>query len=284
MKHLTQSIQERLKNVARTGNKSFQLILTRYLQERLLYRLSQSPFNVNFCLKGGALLYAWERETSRPTLDIDLLAIEIQRDLDRLAAVFKSLCSIGYPEDGVFFDPATVQASEIMGTGVNSGVRIKIQCSLGQIRQILTVDIGFGDSVTPSPVQLIYPVILDMHAPALIAYSPETVIAEKLEAMIDLAEANSRMKDFYDVFHLLIRQRYDSGILREAIAQTFRNRGTPLNPDHSIFQSAFAEDPMRIQMWDRFLARTQLDVQLPFQHVMRTLTSILSPLLRAEAP
>lgn len=272
-----QSVQDKLRNVAKSGGKDFQLILTRYFQERLLFRLSQSKHRDNFCLKGGALLYALEREASRPTLDLDLLSLKIRMDKERFLAIFQEICSIEFPGDGVQFDLTKISVSEIMEQRRYAGLQIKIPVSLGNMRQIMKVDIGFGDVVTPSPGMMTYPTLLDMEAPKIKAYSPETIIAEKFEAMIDLAESNSRMKDFYDVYQLLSKKKFDPEVLQTAIKQTFSNRGTKLRRDHPLFESAFENDPDRNRLWEGFIKRSKLAEFVPFEEVMRVIRTILQP-------
>jgi predicted nucleotidyltransferase component of viral defense system len=203
VKNAIASIQYQLKQLAVAEGKAYQLVLTRYFQERLLFRLAASAYSNQFCLKGGTLLYAVEQQKSRPTLDIDLLAMGLSRETDRLPQIFSEIGGIDYEMDGVVFDTATLTAEPITKAGPYPGVRLKLPVSLGNIRQPLQIDVGFGDIVTPAPVRMSYPTLLAMEQPQILAYSLETVIAGKFDAMIDLAEINSRMKDFYDVYRLL---------------------------------------------------------------------------------
>lgn len=263
------SIQGKLRQVAQSIGKDFQLILTRYFQERLLFRLSQTAHRDNFCLKGGALLYALERETSRPTLDIDLLSLKIRLDKERFVGIFQEICGFQHPDDGVQFDAEKITATEIMEQRRYAGLQIKVPVSLGTMRQWMKIDVGFGDVVTPQPDFMTYPTLLDMKAPEIKAYSRETVIAEKFDAMIDLSESNSRMKDFYDVYQLLSKKQFDPEILQQAIAQTFKNRGTVARGKHPIFETAFADDPTRNKLWEGFLLRSKLGDSVAFPEVMR---------------
>ena len=263
------SIQDRLRNVAKSTGKDFQLILTRYFQERLLFRLSQTPHRDNFCLKGGALLYALERETSRPTLDIDLLSLKIRIDKERFDGIFREICGFQHQEDGVQFDYEKITVAEIMEQRRYAGLQIKVPVSLGTMRQLMKIDIGFGDVVTPKPDFMTYPTLLDMNAPEIKAYSRETVIAEKFEAMIDLSESNSRMKDFYDVHQLLSQKQFDPKTLQLAISQTFKNRETIVRLNHPIFETTFANDPTRNKLWEGFLQRSKLGNSVTFSEVMQ---------------
>jgi len=268
MKNKIASIQARLKAFSRENGQNHQLTLTRYFQERLLYRLSQSSHRESFLLKGGALLFAWRGLATRPTLDVDLLGQHISNDLFTLEEIFQQICSLEDAEDGVVFEVEQLEVGEIVKEGNYSGVRVKVPVKLGKISQRLQVDIGFGDAVTPGPVEMAYPTLLSMNEPVIFAYSKENLIAEKFEAMITLGEVNSRMKDFYDLYILLGEYEWiDQQQLEDAIKATFDRRETPLPPNHPLFDEAFAKDPQRIAQWTAFLKKTKLDTRPAFGQV-----------------
>ena len=219
------SIRTKLLNVAQKEEVFYQTVLTRYFQERLLYRMSQTRFRSNFYLKGGALLYAFERFAARPTLDIDFLGHDISNEGAAIIAAFKEICSIPCEEDGIVFDTEHITAQNITEFKDYHGVRLSIPVRMDTIFQVMTMDIGFGDVVTPSPVNLEYPLLLEhLLVPNILAYSIETVVAEKMHAVIDLADQSSRMKDYYDLYNLLSKEKYDRETLQEAIIRTFENR------------------------------------------------------------
>lgn len=276
MKNIALSVRDRLHNISKETQVDFQLLLIRFFQERLLYRLSKSEFRRNFCLKGGALLYALEHDRSRPTLDLDLLGMQITNDQSRIQMAFAKLCSIPYEADGVVFHTDSISTTNITNEGKYPGVRLKILAQLGSIKQNLQIDIGFGDIVTPNPVWMEYPVLLDFEAPEIQAYSVETVIAEKFEAMIDLGELNSRMKDFYDLHRLLQSGRYDRPVLKEAIKATFKNRQTPYIENHPLFQDYFASDMNRLAQWSAFVLKSKLET-IEFRIVHETIKGVLEP-------
>ena len=278
MRNNIASIQSRLKQIAQDEGKAYQLILTRYFQERLLFRVFASSYALNFCLKGGALLYALEQEKSRPTLDVDFLIIHLSNETPRLLEVFTEICSIEYDADGITFDTQSLMAVPITNEGPYPGIRIKMAVSLGNIRQVMQVDIGFGDVVTPAPTRMEYPTLLGMDSPQVQAYSIETVIAEKFEAMIDLAQINSRMKDFYDVYRLLQGEQYEEVTLIQAITNTFTWRKTVLEATHPLFRDDFATDPKRTGQWIAFLRKSGLDTRLEFSEVMKTIIVKLHPI------
>lgn len=278
MKNLILSIQGKLRQLAQIDGKNFQLILIRYFQERLIYRLSISHYRENFCLKGGTLLYALEQEKSRPTLDIDLLGLKMSAEHAHLIKVFIEICEKNDEQDGVIFNTNSLIATEITKEGKYSGVRLKVEAQLGNIRQNLQIDIGFGDIIIPKPMLMVYPTLLEMNEPHIWAYSIESVIAEKFEAMIDLAETNSRMKDFYDVFQLLQSGNIQEDNLNEAIVQTFRRRQTQFIDAHPLFNNTFSRDEKRNQQWLAFLRKTKLDETIDFQEVMQVIKTNLLPI------
>jgi predicted nucleotidyltransferase component of viral defense system len=278
MRNLIASIQTKLKQIAATEKLSYQLILTRFFQERLLYRIFISPYKNHFCLKGGALLYAFEQEASRPTMDIDLLGLKIDNDLLHFKDVFFEICQIEDATDAVTFNLETLTTVRINKEDKYSGVRVKIEVKLGNIKQNLQIDIGFGDVVTPNPIAMDYPTLLAMNAPKIQAYSIETLIAEKFEAMISLAEMNSRMKDFYDIYSLLLHKKYDLGILKQAIANTFERRKTDYVANHPLFEAEFAENEKRLVQWKSFLTKSTLDTTILFTDVLKIIKTELSPI------
>ncbi len=277
-KNIVASVKGRLLQIARTEGKNHQLLLLRYFQERFLFRLSQSSYNQHFCLKGAAFLYALEGERSRATKDIDFLGMDIQSTHESLSRTIIKICEREHEEDGVTFDLESLSIEDIVKDGNYKGVRIGITAHLDRTKQRLQIDIGFGDTVVPAPVEMTYPVILEMGAPVLLAYSIESTIAEKFEAMIDLAEINTRMKDFYDVYHLLKNHLVDAEVLEQAIQQTFERRGTPAPEDHSLFKPAFYLNEEINTRWKAWLRKAKLDMDLEFSVVMGLISYRLMPI------
>lgn len=285
MSNFGKSIRARLLNLAKKENLSFQLVIIRYMHERLLFRLAMSMYADNFCLKGGVLLYVYSREQTRPTLDIDFLGTNIPNELESLRAAFRNICSMYYPPDAVTFDTGSISAEEIAGQDEYPGIRLFVTASLDTIRQRIQVDIGFGDVVLPAPVTLSYPTLLpDSGIPVVQAYSLETVVAEKFDAMIDLSVVNSRMKDFYDVFQILTTQQLDNNLLEESIRATFRNRNTVYSPGHSLFALDFAIDEARQRQWKAFLTRNHLEINLDFPKVIGKISSVVFPIWQRMSP
>ena len=221
------SIKARLKNIAKEHEKTFNLILQLYMQERLLYRLSISEYKDNFILKGGLLLFSMSGFTGRPTRDIDFLAYQISNNMENIKEAFRKICMVEY-NDGIVFNSNSVSVEEIKKEAEHGGIRVKLTGYLGKAKEMLWVDIGFNDIVVPEIITANYPVLLDMDYPKIKMYSFESVVAEKFEAIVSLGELNSRMKDFYDIFILLSEKYFNRDILQKAIVETFIRRGTDI--------------------------------------------------------
>ncbi len=256
----------------------YQTILTRYFQERLLYRISQTRYRENFYLKGGALMYAYERFAARPTLDIDFLGTHISNDGERITEAFREICAVKCEEDGVTFSADKITAQNITEFKDYHGIRLSIPVTMDTIAQVMTMDIGFGDVVTPHPVMLDYPLLLEgLPGANILAYSTETVIAEKMHAIIDLADQSSRMKDYYDLYHLLTSFKYDNTILQDAVNRTFENRHTSYNADTMFFRKDFPDHPQMQVRWTAFLKKSTIKSSLSFSELACWLQDALKP-------
>jgi predicted nucleotidyltransferase component of viral defense system len=277
MSNRAASIRARLLNLAKKGGIDFQLIIIRFLHERLLYRLSVSDYSQQLILKGGAFIYAMQGIKSRPTIDVDLLGTQISNDIEVLCEVFRQICAVE-SEDEVIFNPESVVGELITQQDKYNGVKLYIDATFHTVRQRIQIDVGFGDIVIPVVQELEYPILLDeIQVPIIQAYSIETVIAEKFQAMIELSVANSRMKDFYDVYKLLTDNEFDNDTLEEAIIATFENRETSYTENHALFSADFATNTLRKRSWTAFLNKINRDKEHEFDEVMRLISEKLMP-------
>ena len=224
------SVRARLLDRARAERSDFQILLTRYALERLLYRLSVSPHRDRFILKGAMLFVTWVADPFRPTRDLDLLG-HGDNDAEAIAETFRSICTQPVADDGVTFDVAALTAAPIREEMDYDGVRIRTTATIAGARISIQVDIGFGDAITPTAIEIDYPTLLDAPAPHLRAYPGETVVAEKFEALVTLGVANSRLKDFYDLWVISRTFELRQATLVEAVQRTFERRGTVLPSD-----------------------------------------------------
>lgn len=274
-----QSIRSRLLNRSRETGEDYNLLLIRFGVERLLYRLCRSEYGDDFVLKGAMLFAAWTGNVHRPTRDLDLLGFG-ESSPERLVVLFRGLCDLQVEDDGLRFDPATVSCETIRDEQAYGGVRVKVRASLGNARINLQVDVGFGDVVMPEPKLMPFPSLLGLPAPVVRAYSPESVVAEKLEAMVSLGIGNSRMKDFYDVWFLLREIELDERVLSRAIQATFERRRTALPGASPVaFSDELMADPMKNSQWKGFLARADVTDGPEFPEVIALIRDRLTRFL-----
>lgn len=276
-KDISASVKARLLNIAKSERRAFNTISLLYMQERLLYRLSISEYKERFILKGGLLLFSINEFKGRPTRDIDFLAEDISNDLKNIEDAFKSICSIEC-EDGITYDINGISVERIKEDAEYEGVRVKINSLLGKARELIQIDIGFGDIVIPDPKEMIYPTLLDLDSPKVMVYSKESIIAEKFEAMVSLTVFNSRMKDFYDIYTMATKEEFDYETLKSAISETFNRRETNISNYAAIFKEDFITDQSRINQWKAFLKRINLNEQLEYSTVMNVLEKFLKPI------
>ena len=252
IKNLGASVRARLLKLSKENGQSFDLVLTRFALERLLFRLSQSPHADRFVLKGAMLMMSWFDDPHRGTRDLDLLGFGDPSE-DAMLATFRDILTQDV-EDGVVFDPDTLRVDRIRKVLDYGGLRLRAIASVGGARINLTIDIGFGDAMEPGAEVVDYPVMLDLPAPRLRAYARETVIAEKFQAMVALGRANSRMKDFYDIWILSRSFSFDDDRLAQAIAATFARRETAVPTElPDALTPAFAADEQKQRQWRAFV-------------------------------
>jgi predicted nucleotidyltransferase component of viral defense system len=224
--------------------------------ERFLYRLAQSRFADRFILKGALLLTAWKAPISRPTIDIDLAA-STNNNLNHIRAFMMELCRVETPRDGITFQAESVKVSRIAEDADYEGVRVRFHATLARARVPMQIDIAFGDVIVPGPTQLSYPTLLEFPAPVLLAYSKETVIAEKLEALTVLGLLNSRMKDYYDLALLARLYMFVGDRVLDAIRATFHHRKTNIETEPVGLTKAYYSDPAKGLQWRAFLRRSR---------------------------
>lgn len=281
---LAQSVKQRLMNRARQRGENFNVLLTRYAIERFLYRLTRTPHASRFTLKGATLFAIWADKPHRPTLDVDLLGAG-EPSADELKKVFQDVCESLVEPDGMRFDAASVLVNAIREDNIYQGLRVKLTGYLGSARIRVQVDVGFGDVITPEAKDATLGPLLDFPAPVMAAYPPETVIAEKLEAMVVLGLANSRMKDFFDLHVLSLTMTFDGEMLTKAIRATFQRRRTAI-PETlpPALSREFASDPAKRAQWSAFVSRIDTEERpVNFVEVVESIARFVGPVLGAAA-
>lgn len=274
------SVKDRLKKQAIEEKKTMQDKIVMYGLERTIYRLSISEYAERFTLKGGIFLYAlFNGDYTRATTDIDLLAQCISNDIEEMKKVFKEIFSIKC-DDALRFDLNTLDVIYITEFKEYHGVKVSILGHLDKTKVPISIDIGFGDIVYPERMKMDFPVLLDMDIPKVYAYSINSVVAEKFEAFVSLGLANSRYKDFYDIYVLSDRYNFDGKELTNAIKETFNHRGTSFD-DIVAFEDGFADDETRLMRWNSFVKKKKALVKLGFEETVQLLKILLFPIVDA---
>ena len=251
--NIEHSVRQKLLNVSISKDIDYNIVLIWYGLERFLYRLSKSKYSDQFILKGAMLFAVWAKQPLRPTKDLDFMAYG-DASTEYLTKVFTEVCQTKVDDDGIVFDTNGMEISQIREDQEYDGQRVKLLAKLGNAKIRLQIDIGFGDAITPAPAAIKYPVLLKSPAVSIKAYPKETVVAEKLHTMVIRGIANSRMKDFYDLWVMSKQFDFDGLLLTEAIAATFVRRKTLL-PDGLplAFTDDFISDTAISQRWKAFV-------------------------------
>jgi len=276
------SIQDRLVQIAKRRNVPHTEMLQNYGLERFLYRISRSPHRDRFILKGALVLQIWQGASARPTRDIDLLGPS-SLTVSELEGIIAGCLALDGGEDGVTFVKDRLVVVPIRSQAEQVGFRVQFDGHLGTSRLRFQVDIGVGDAVHPDPELRDYPTLLDMPAPRLLVYTPYTIVAEKFEALVTLGEANSRMKDYFDLAQLAAQERFKGDVLQIAIRTAFAARGTAVPTSVPVgLESAFAELPQKQTQWASFM-RNRRQAGLGLHDAIAAARSLLMPVCEAES-
>lgn len=279
-KNVAASVRQKLLNKSRDEKRPFQELLQYFAMERFLYRLSQSPHNGCFTLKGALMLWALQGPDSRPTRDIDMLG-RTSNEPEAILTQVRDVIATKVAEDGLSFDPKTLKVEAITEDADYQGLRVIFTGLLDTARIPMQLDIGFGDPVFPLPSWRDFPTLLDFPVARLQCYPPETSIAEKFQAMVSLGELNSRMKDFYDIWLMARRHTFTLANLSGAVFRTFERRGTAL-PESDPLTAAFVSSKQ--SQWQAFQKRLgQPQPPEAFSEVVEALSEFLLPVIAGEA-
>lgn len=251
-KNIEESIYSRLKNVARQRKRPVQEVLKYYAMERFLYRLSVSSYQSNFYLKGGLMLMIWDPMSHRATVDIDLLA-KTSNSIANLQKIINEVCAIDVIPDGLKFASETLKLAEAQLEAEYHGISAAFSAHLFTAKLPMRIDFGFSDTILPHPAKVKYPTLLEFPAPELKGYTPQTSIAEKFESIIRLGFANTRMKDFYDIWLLIQQFDFDLQELQGIIHQVLKNRGTSAEAPPIAFLESFYDNQIKKDKWNAFL-------------------------------
>jgi predicted nucleotidyltransferase component of viral defense system len=281
-KNLAESVLQRLKNHAKTTHRRTDELLRYFAIERFLYRLSLSQHSSKFFLKGGLTLKAWEISNHRTTLDIDLLG-KTQNSLQNIRGIITDICNCEVALDGINYETTSIKLKEMQVNGEYHGVRVLFAANMNSAKIPMQLDIGFSDLIFPEPLEIAYPSILDFPAPKLKGYTPESVIAEKFEAMMKLGLVNTRMKDFFDVWILSQQLSFIGEFLQSAIKTTFEKRQTLLNALPDSINEVFYADLIHQTRWKQFLKNIENEEKnIELSKVINEIKEFLQPIVIAS--
>lgn len=279
--NISASVLTRLKNIADKEQFDFNFLTLRYIQERFLARLEASAYANKFVLKGGFLLLAYNIHQARPTRDIDFLGINLSQDQELLESIIAEIASIEQP-DGVSFIVDSIRSEIIKEDADYPGIRVKMVAKIGTARNRIQIDFAFDDVVTPRPLQMDYPNLLDEGNLHLWAYSKETIVAEKLEAIVKLTTFNTRMKDFYDIAFLSKEFDFDGKLLQSAIRNTFERRQTNLNAATDLLNSDLGDQDSFKKLWEAFERRTRIPSTDSFNITFSEIRDFVLPVVESD--
>ncbi len=278
IKNIDASLRAKLLKIAKENNMTLDYLVLRYMQEKIIMRLSMSKYKDNFVLKGGLIFLLFNNLNPRVTKDIDFLCNSIPNSIESINTIFTEITSILH-EDGISFESNKIKCERIKENADYEGIRVNIPCNLGKIKKIIQIDIGYGDKVYPEIKYVSYPSLLNENLKDIPAYSLEAVIAEKFEAMIKLSYINSRMKDFYDIYHIITNYNIQEVDIMKAVTETLKNRKTKLDINPVIFKSDFIDDLDRNKMWNNYVTKLKVK-EIQFRDVMNVLEKFFDYLIK----
>lgn len=246
------AVKAKIKNKAGGSSDKSQIMLRIYLMERLLERVSLSKYRDNFVLKGGLLVSSLVGVDMRSTMDVDTTVKSLPMNKKSVQKILEEIMAIEV-EDGVSFRISKVQ--DIMEGHEYEGFRFMIECSMDRLKQTIKIDISTGDEITPGAIEYKLPLIIEDRTIELWAYNLETLLAEKLETIMVRAEANTRMRDFYDI-HVLLEQdavTIDRDTMKAAFYATCNKRGSIelIGAIDDVINKITDDETMR-QLWNNY--------------------------------
>lgn len=284
IKDLGASIQQRLLNLAKESNRPFDEVLQYYMIERFIDRLSQSEYKNRMILKGALMFMVWDLAESRATRDIDFLG-RTDNSIENVTKIVSNVCEIGERGDGVVFFPESVECEIIQERNEYSGIRARFNGEIASARTRLQIDIGFGDVVYPGPINLGYPTLLNMSSPQILAYTPESLIAEKMHAIIRHGINGTRIKDYFDVWFLSHQFAFQGEMLAEAIDQTFTKRGMSIKElNNQIFSGDYENNESKQKQWEAFIEKNRFPISpAKFKDAIAQIRLFISPIFEAKS-
>lgn len=264
----------RLKNKANESGRTYQLCLQLFCQEEFLRRLEKSKYVDNLVLKGGLFIYAITDFDSRVTMDVDFLLWKVPNTPEQLKTVLEEIITAPAGNDFVTYEIKGI--APIAVTKKYAGIGASLVARIKNIRTPLNIDFSVGDMIVPKQEKRKIPTQLeDFTAPMINTYSLETTVAEKIDAILNLMEFSSRMKDYYDIYYLANKFDFDGALLAEAMKKTFANRNHSFTVEQFEQVMAFDGDEAMRKKWKAFCRKTDIKTD-DYSTVLKAIRSLLS--------
>lgn len=268
------SVLARLKNKAKETGRSYQLCLQLFCQEEFLRRLEKSKYADNFVLKGGLFIYSITDFDSRVTVDVDFLLRKLPNTPEQIQAILVEIISVDTGNDFITFEIKDV--SPIAVAKKYAGIGASLVAHIKNTRTPFSIDFGVGDVIVPKQEKRAIPTQLDdFDSPTINTYSLETTIAEKLDAILDLMEFSSRMKDYYDIYYLAMHFEFDSDTLTEAMRKTFENRNHHFTMEQFNQVMSFGDNESMQKKWRTFIRKIDTKTD-DYGTVLKTIKTFLT--------
>lgn len=221
----SKQLKDKVRNISKSDSTKAQTLIRNFIMERFLERISLSQYRDHFVLKGGMLVAAVIGLETRTTMDIDTTVRSLTLSLSDAKKIVDDIIAVNIP-DGVAFH--VTKAMEIMEEHEYPGLRFFLEATLDNMRQAIKIDLSTGDVITPQAILFDYKLMFEDRTISIWTYNLETLLSEKLETIMTRSIANTRMRDFYDVFIILNQERNNlrPQILRSAFLATCEKRKT----------------------------------------------------------
>ncbi len=274
MADIAASVLARLKNKAKESGRNYQLCLQLFCQEEFLRRLEKSRYAENFVLKGGLFIYSVTDFDSRVTVDIDFLLRKVPNTPEQLQTVIEEIISTPTGNDFITFEIKDI--APISVAKKYAGISASLVAQIKNTKTPFSIDFGVGDVIVPKQEKRKIPTQLDdFTAPTVNTYSLETTLDEKIDAILNLMEFASRMKDYYDIYYLANKFNFDGETLTEALRKTFENREHTFTVGQFEQVMAFDGDEAMQKKWKAFVRKIDAKTN-DYSTVLRTIRAFLT--------
>ena len=265
-------LKAKIRNLSAGDSRKAQTLIRNYIMERFLERVALSRYRNNFILKGGMLVAAVVGLDTRATMDIDTTVKSLHLDMENARRIIEEIISVEIP-DGVNF--SIIRATDIMEEHDYSGIRFMLEATMDNLRHAIKIDISTGDVITPRAVEYSYHLMFEDRSISLLTYNLETLLAEKMETIMSRGTANTRMRDFYDIYVISRQKSFDQGVLKDAFYATSEKRDTVVQiPDFIDTISSIESDEVMKSQWENFRNDSFFVGELSWTEVMASVRNL----------